>query len=132
MEICQIEEGWNSKSAEGYHLRFSSFVSTLCRSLPPRISSPLHMRQVGDTDDHELCRGIKVTRPYSGVVWTARGVGWILMIAGTAEVIIGALLFRGPFKALHFATLACSEGTLWAHLHPRHVYMRSNAGIFGK
>lgn len=51
--------------------------------------------QLDDAEDDEFDGGVKVYRPYPEAIKAARFAGWVLLAAGAAEVVIGALLFEG-------------------------------------
>lgn len=44
--------------------------------------------------------GMEVTRPYPIIVKASHGLGWLLVAAGVAEVVVGSLLFRGTVSII--------------------------------
>jgi len=65
-------------------------------------------------DDIETRRasGISLTRPFPRVVKASHALGWVLIAAGLAEVVVGSLLFKGNIELINTyrSRVACWVG----------------------
>lgn len=48
-----------------------------------------------ESQEMRRARGVEITRPFPNIIKVSHAVGWLLVVVGISEVIVGCILFKG-------------------------------------